>query len=92
MLERAVAATSIHPGQMNIRIPILRYTSKNVALIIHCKGLLTWGMLEGVERGIWEFVNQYEYVDFDFDVGAPGLWKENIYATGALTFREAALS
>lgn len=49
-------------------------------------------MLEGVERGIWEFVNQYEYVDFDFDVGAPGLWKENIYATGALTFREAALS
>lgn len=49
-------------------------------------------MLERVERGIWEFVNRYEYVDFDFDVGAPGFWKENVYATGALTFREAAFS
>ena len=92
MLERAVAVTMTHPVQMNIRTSFLRYRSNNVALIIHCKSFLTWGMLERVERGIWEFVNRYEYVDFDFDVGAPGFWKENVYATGALTFREAALS
>ena len=87
MLERAVAAASIHPGQMNIRTHMLKYTSNNVAMIVHCKGLLAWGMLERVERSIWEFVNEYEYVEFDFDVGAPGVWKENVYATGALTFR-----
>ncbi len=92
VLERAVAATSTHPGQINIRTRVLKYTSNNVALIIHCKRLLTWGMLESVERGIWDFVNRYEYVDFDFDVGAPGYWKENVYGTGALTFTKAALS
>ena len=77
---------------MNVRTLILKYTSNNVALIIHCKALLTWGMVEGAARAIWEFVNQYEYVDFDFDMGAPGLWKENVYGTGALTFKQAALS
>ena len=77
---------------MNIRTHILKYGSNNVVLIIHCKSLLTWGMLERVVSAIWEFVNRYEYVDFDFDVGAPGVWKENVYGTGALTFRKASLS
>ena len=80
------------PGQIIIRTRILKYTSNNVALVIHCKGLLTWGMVERVERAIWEFVNRYEYVDFDFDMGAPGVSKENLYGIGALTFRQAALS
>ena len=92
MLERAVAATTIHPSQLSIRAPALKYTSNNVALVIHSRGLLNWGMLERVERGIWDFVNQYEYVDFDFDMGAPGVWKENVYGSGALTLKEAALS
>ena len=92
MLERAVAATTIYPSQLNIRVPALKYTFNNVALVIHCRGLLNWGMLGRVERGIWDFLNQYEYVDFDFDMGAPGLWKENVYGSGALTLKEAALS
>lgn len=87
MLERAVATASTHPGQMNIRTRTLKYSSNNVALVLHCKVFLTWGILENVERAIWGFVNQYEYVDFDFDVGAPGSWKENVYATGALTYK-----
>ena len=44
-------------------------------------------MLREVERGIWDFVNEYEFVDFDFDLGAPGLFKGSIYGTGVLTLR-----
>ena len=42
-------------------------------------------MLQEVERVFWEFVNEYAFVDFDFDLGAPGLFKESIYGTGVLT-------
>lgn len=87
MLSRAIGATTIYSPQINIQSPLHSYGSGNVALIIHTNPLLTWGMLQEIEGRIWDFVNEYEFVDFDFDLGAPGLWKERIYGIGALTLR-----
>ncbi len=92
MLERALGVTSTHPGPMIIRKAILTYRSGDVVLVIHSKFLMTWGILEAVEKGIWDFVSRYEYVDFDFDVGAPGTGLESFYGAGALGSRSAALS
>ena len=85
MLSRAIGETTIHSPQISIRRPVHSYGSGSVSLIIHTNGLLTWGMLQEVERVFWEFVNEYAFVDFDFDLGAPGLFKESIYGTGVLT-------
>lgn len=87
VLSRAIGETTIHLPQISIQRHVHSYVSGNVALIIHTKRLLNWGMLREVEKGIWNFVNEYEFVDFDFDLGAPTLWKERIYGTGALTHR-----
>lgn len=57
---------------------------------MHTRPLLTWGMLREVENVIWEFVNEYEFVDFDFDLGAPGYLKESIYGTGVLTLKASS--
>ena len=87
MLSRAIGETTTHSSQISIRRPVHSYGSGGVALVIHTNSLLTWGMLGEVERAIWEFVNEYEFVDFDFDLGAPGHFKESIYGIGALSHR-----
>ena len=87
MLSRAIGETTIHSPQISIRRPVHSYGSGNVSLIIHTNGLLTWGMLQEVEEVFWDFVNEYDFVDFDFDLGAPGRFKERIYGIGALTHR-----
>ena len=90
VLSRAIGETTIHSPQINIQRPVHSYGSGNVALVIHTCPLLTWGMLGEVEVGIWDFVNEYEYVDFDFDLGAPGLFKSSIYGTGSLTLKASS--
>ena len=65
---------------------VRRYRSGNVALILHSKGYMTWGILQTTALGIWNFVNTYEYVDFDFDVGVQVVGGEKYYGTGALTY------
>ena len=44
-------------------------------------------MLQEVEEVFWDFVNEYDFVDFDFDLGASGRFKERIYGIGTLTHR-----
>ena len=90
MLSRAVGETTIHSSQVSIQRPVHSYGSGNVALVIHTRPLLTWGMLREVETVIWDFVNTYEFVEFDFDLGAPGYFKESIYGTGVLTLKASS--
>ena len=47
---------------------------------------MTWGILETTALGIWNFVNTYEYINFDFDVGVEVVGGEKYYGTGALTY------
>lgn len=65
---------------------VRRYRSGNVALVLHSKGRMTWGILEATALGIWNFANTYEYIDLDFDVGVEVVGEEKYYGTGALTY------
>lgn len=65
---------------------VRRYRSGNVALVLHSKGRMTWGILETTALGIWNFANTYEYIDLDFDVGVEVVGEEKYYGTGALTY------
>ena len=90
VLSRAIGETTIHSSQISIQRAVHTYGSGNVAFVIHTAPLLTWGMLREVEKAIWDFVNEYEFVDFDFDLGAPGYFKEGIYGTGVLTLKSSS--
>lgn len=43
---------------------------------------MTWKVWETALRGIADFVERYEYVDLDFDVGQIGM--ERFFGTGVL--------
>ena len=43
---------------------------------------MTWKVWETAVRGIADFVERYEYVDMDFDVGQMGM--EQVFGTGVL--------
>ena len=62
---------------------VLQYASRNVRLLVHHGGIMTWDVWRTAVRGILDFVTTYECVDFDFDVGQPGL--ASYFGTGALT-------
>ena len=60
----------------------LRYSSGNVYLLMHQNGQMTWDVLETAIWGLMHFVQTYECVDFDFDIGEFGM--ERAFGTGAL--------
>lgn len=43
---------------------------------------MTWEVFEGAVWGLMDFVERYECVDFDFDVGEFGM--ERVFGTGVL--------
>lgn len=47
---------------------------------------MTWKIWEGALQGITEFVERYEYVDLEFDVGLQG--EEAILGTGVLGMKK----
>ena len=61
---------------------ILRFGSNDVYLVIHHRGRMTWRVLETALRGIVVFLEKYEYVDMEFDIGQIGL--EQFFGTGSL--------
>lgn len=71
-------------GSSNEPIPdkVLRYGSGDVYLVMHHTGRMTWRLWETALRGIMDFLERYEYVDMEFDVGQVGF--ERIFGTGAL--------
>ena len=51
-------------------------------LLLHHSGRMTWKVWETALQSIVEFVERYEYVDMEFDVGKSGF--EHFFGTGAL--------
>ena len=79
----ASRAIAMH-GSLEELIPdkILRYGSHDVYLLVHHKDRLTWRVWEAALRGIVDFVERYEYVEMEFDIGQIGL--EQSFGTGVL--------
>lgn len=61
---------------------IVRYGSGNVYFSMHQSGRMTWKLWEAALQGIAEFVERYEYVDMEFDIGQTGA--EQLFGTGVL--------
>ena len=80
---KATRAISAH-GSLDAPIPdkMIRYGSGDVFLLLHQRGRMTWKVWETALRGIADFVERYEYVDLDFDVGQIGM--ERFFGTGVL--------
>ena len=74
----------MHGGSSEEPIPdrIVRYGFRNVYIIVHQSGRMTWGVWETALRGIVDFLEEYEYVDMDFDIGQTGV--EKFFGTGTL--------
>lgn len=79
----ASRAIAMH-GSSEELIPdkILRYGSHDVYFLVHHKDRLTWRVWEAALRGIVDFVERYEYVEMEFDIGQIGL--EQSFGTGVL--------
>ena len=61
---------------------VLKYDCDDVYILLHHNGRMTWRLWETALRGIVTFLQNYEYVDMEFDVGLIGM--ERWYGTGAL--------
>lgn len=65
---------------------ILRFGHNGVYLLLHHSGRMTWRVFETALRGIVVFLEKYEYVDMEFDIGQVGM--ERFFGTGSLgTFK-----
>lgn len=84
----ATRAIAMH-GSSDEIIPdrMYRYGAGNVYLLIHQSGRMTWRVWESALRGLADFVERYEYVDMEFDVGQ-SVW-EQYYGTGVLSMMES---
>ncbi|CAD6593567.1 MAG: hypothetical protein ASARMPREDX12_007324 [Alectoria sarmentosa] len=71
----------LHPENL-ITNPVLHYSSGKVYLFMHQNGDMTWEVFEKTLWGLLHFVETYECVDFDFDVGEWGM--ERAFGTGVL--------
>ena len=69
-LQEATYLAQRHARREEIPSSVRQFKSGDLRLIVHSKGRMTWGILQTAALGIWNFVNTYEYVDFDFDVGS----------------------
>lgn len=83
VLVRATRDIAAH-GSSKAPIPdkMIRYESRNAFLLLHQSGRMTWKVWETALQGIADFVERYEYVDMDFDVGQMGM--EEYFGTGVL--------
>ena len=83
VLQDAIYLAQRHARKEEIPSSVRQFNSGDLRLIVHSKGRMTWGILQTAALGIWNFVDTYEYVDFDFDVGSTegGV---KYYGTGAL--------
>lgn len=61
---------------------IIRYGYGDVFILLHHSGQMTWKVWGTALQGIVDFLERYEYVDMEFDVGKTGL--EQFWGTGAL--------
>ncbi len=61
---------------------MLEYAFENTYLVIHQNGQMTWEVFERMIWGLLHFVEVYEFVDFDFDIGEFGM--ERAFGTGVL--------
>ena len=61
---------------------IVRYGSGDVFFLMHQSGRMTWRIWETALRGIVEFLERYEYIDMEFDIGQSGV--EEFLGTGVL--------
>ena len=82
-MVRATRTVEMH-GSSNEPIPdnILRYGSADVYLLVHHSGRMTWRVWETALRAIADFVERYEYVEMEFDVGQKGMTQ--YWGTGVL--------
>ena len=82
-IVRATRAIAMH-GSSDQVIPdrILRFGQNDVYLVLHHSGRMTWRVFETALRGIVVFLEKYEYVEMEFDIGQIGL--EQFFGTGAL--------
>ena len=71
-------------GSSDQSIPdrILRFGHNDVYLVMHHNGRMTWRVLETALRGIVVFLEKYEYVEMDLDIGQIGM--EQFFGTGSL--------
>ncbi|CAD6567667.1 MAG: hypothetical protein ASARMPREDX12_000592 [Alectoria sarmentosa] len=83
VLVRAAREIAAH-GSSNIPIPdkMIRYGTGNVFILVHQSGRMTWKVWETAVQGIADFVERYECVDMDFDIGQTG--SERFFGTGVL--------
>ena len=70
------------PPQSLINDRVLHYSSGKVYLLIHQNGQMTWEVFEKTLWGLMYFIETYECVDFDVDVGEWGM--EKAFGTGVL--------
>ncbi len=75
-------------GSSNIPIPelVIQYWSGNVYLLLHQSGRMTWKVWETALQSIADFVETYEYVDMDFDVGQKRV--KQFFGTGVLGMKK----
>ena len=82
-IVRATRAIAMHgSSDETILERILRFGSNDVYLVMHHSGRMTWRVFETALRGIVVFLEEYEYVDMEFDIGQIGL--EQFFGTGSL--------
>lgn len=53
-----------------------------VNMVIHVRPTMTWEVFATMIRGLKAFLNEWEYVECDFDIGQIGY--DNFYGTGAI--------
>ncbi len=81
----ATRAIAMH-GASEEPIPdhVLRYGAGDVFFVMHHRGGMTWRRWETALRGIADFVERYEYVDMEFDIGIMGQKQHEYIGTGVL--------
>ena len=82
-IVRATREIAMHGGsEETILDHVLSFGCNDVYLVMHHRGRMTWRVFETALRGIVDFLEKYEYVDMDFDIGQIGL--EQFFGTGTL--------
>ena len=90
MIQVLVKATReiVAHGSSDTPIPdhAIQYRSGNVYLLMHQSGRMTWKVWETALQSIAYFVEKYEFVDMDFDVGQKRV--RQFFGTGVLGMKK----
>lgn len=82
--NRDVAAHGSSDAPLTHRM--FRYEAADVFIVLHQSGRMTWKVWETALQGIAEFVEKYEYVELDFDIGQKT--EGRFFGTGVLSMRK----